>query len=236
MSGHSHYATTKRQKEIKDNARGKVFSKLARSITIAAKEGGSNPDSNFKLRIAIDKARAASMPKENIDRAISKSSGGEAYVEELYEGFGPGGVSVLVEVATDNKNRTNSEIKNIFEKSGGKMAGPGAVSFNFKQEGYLLIKKEEKVDDEILRLIDLGVEDIDEKGDSLEVFVAPAMFSEVQKKLTDNNFNVLSSELVQRPINFQEISIDKTEQFNSFLESLEDSDDVQKIFTNAKFK
>lgn len=235
MSGHSHYATTKRQKEIKDNARGKVFSKLARRITIAAKEGGENPDSNFKLRIAIDKAKAASMPKENIDRAISKSKGGEAYAEELYEGFGPGGVSVLVEVATDNKNRTNSEIKNIFEKSGGKMAGPGAVSFNFKQEGFLLVKKEESADDQMLRLIDLGVEDVNEQGDSLEVFVAPALFSAVQKKLVDNGFTVLSSELVFRPLNSQNVSADKVDQFNSFLETLEENDDVQKVFTNAKF-
>src|SRR5258708_23459947 len=172
MSGHSHYATTHRQKELKDADKDQIFSKLARAITIAAKTGGGpDPDSNYKLRITIDKARAASMPKENIDRAISKAEGGGDLDEVMYEGFGPSGVAVLVEVATDNRNRTNSEIKNLFEKNGGKMGSPGSVSFNFAPKGLLLVEKSCNIDEELLKLIDLGAEDVVEKDDVIEVFV-----------------------------------------------------------------
>src|SRR3990167_7017413 len=136
MSGHSHFSTIKRQKAANDAVKGNLFSKMARSIMLAAK-GGADPDMNFKLRVEIDKARAASMPKENIERAIAKATTEAANLEEItYEGFGPNGVGVLVEAATDNKNRTAQEMKNVFEKAGGSLAGPGAVSFNFEHKGF----------------------------------------------------------------------------------------------------
>jgi YebC/PmpR family DNA-binding regulatory protein len=237
MSGHSHYATTKRQKELKDNARGQVFSKMARAITIAAKTGGgAAPDSNFKLRIAIDKARAISMPKDIIDRAISKASAaGEALEEVMYEGFGPGGVSVLVEVATDNRNRTASEVRNLFEKNGGKVAVPGAVSFNFEPKGLILIKKDADPDSQMLKLIDLGAADVEDSEDGVEVYVDPKSLSEMQNKLEENGFEVLSSELIQKPKNLQEIKGDQMEKVENFLNNMDEHDDVQKVFTNADF-
>ncbi|CAN5290666.1 YebC/PmpR family DNA-binding transcriptional regulator [soil metagenome] len=237
MSGHSHYATTKRQKELKDNARGQVFSKLSRSITIAAKTGGGpDPDSNFKLRIAIDKAKALSMPKENIDRAVSKgANSSEAFEEMMYEGFGPGGFSVLVEAATDNKNRTSAEIRNLFEKNGGKVASPGAVSFNFEPKGLLVIKTEENKDEQLLKLIDLGAEDVEEGESEMEIYVSPNKLSEMQKKFTDNGIVVISSELMQKPKSFQDIPAEKVEQATSFLQNFDDHDDVQEVYTNANF-
>ena len=235
MSGHSHYATTKRQKELKDNARGQVFSKLSRAVTLAAKSG-VNPEGNFKLRIAIDKAKAASMPKENIDRAIAKAAGGgETLDEVLYEGFGPAGISLLVEVATDNKNRTNAEIKNIFEKSGGKVGSPGSVVFNFTLTGLLPIEKKGVTDDQILKLIDLGAEDVDTTGEVVNIYVSPDNLSHMQKTLTENGFAVKSAELIYKPKTTLSVPEDKVESVASFLDNLENDPDVQKVFTNATY-
>ncbi|HSX48828.1 MAG TPA: YebC/PmpR family DNA-binding transcriptional regulator [Candidatus Saccharimonadales bacterium] len=236
MSGHSHYATTHRQKELKDAAKGQVFSKLARAITIAAKTGGGpNPDFNFKLRIAVDKAKAVSMPKENIDRAIAKSAGGEALDEVTYEGFGPGGISVLAEVATDNRNRTAAEVKNLFEKNGGKMGGPGSVSFNFEPKGMILVKKSDKPDDEMLALIDMGADDVVEEDDALLVYTPVNNFSSSMEKIKAAGFEIISGELTQKPLNFQNVSKEDTERVEKFLENFETHDDIQKVHTNANF-
>lgn len=222
MSGHSHYATIHRQKEIKDAAKGKVFSKLARAITIAAKTGGStNPDFNFKLRMAIDKAKEASMPKDNIDRAVSKAEGAASLEEVTYEGFGPNGILVLVEAATDNRNRTSSEIKNLFDKNGGKFGTPGSVAFNFEPKGLSLIKKEGNLDEQILKLIDMGAEDVVEVEDGLEVYVPVDKIQEFK------------ADLIQKPKNLQAVPEDKKEQVIAFLDNLENHDDVQKVHTNA---
>jgi YebC/PmpR family DNA-binding regulatory protein len=234
MSGHSHYSTIKRQKEVNDAARGQVFSKLGRAISIAVKTGGgSNPDSNYKLRVAIDKARAANMPKINVERAISKGTGSGTLEEITYEGFGPGGIAVMVEVATDNRNRSGQEIKNMFEKGGGSMAGPGAVSFNFEPRGFLIIKKNKNTEEQMLALIDLGVEDMEEIDDGIEVYVDAHVLSETKEKLEDKSFKVISTELVQRPKNYQSITDEKTaSKILSFLDNLEKHDDVQKVFAN----
>jgi YebC/PmpR family DNA-binding regulatory protein len=237
MSGHSHYATTHRQKELKDAAKGKVFSKLARMITIAAKTGGSDdPNANFKLRVIIDKARAANMPKDNIDRAISKASGGDAMEEVTYEGFGPGGIGVIVEAGTDNRNRTGNEIKSLFDRGGGKFAGPGAVSFNFDHKGQIAIAKDANTEEQMLKLIDLGVDDVEEEPDAIYVYVAPASTKETQDKLTTAGFTIKSVELIQKPKTYQTIS-DKTavEKVINFLDNIEEHDDVQKVYTNAQF-
>lgn len=236
MSGHSKWATTHRQKEAKDSVRGKLFSKLARQITIAAKTGGgSNPDANFKLRVMIEKARAASMPKENIERAISKAETSGELEEVTYEGFGPGGIGILVEVGTDNRNRTANEIKNIFDKNGGKFAGPGSVSFNFEQMGLLIVARQEgkTPDEQMLVLIDLGASDIEADEGEFEVYVAPHDLFTMQKKLLDAGFKITTTELLQRPKTYQDVvEKNEIEKATKLLEALHDHDDVQKVYTN----
>lgn len=233
MSGHSHYATIKRQKAANDAAKGNLFSKMTKAIMIAAK-GGADPDMNFKLRFEIDKAREASMPKENIERAILKATTEASNLEEItYEGFGPGGISVIVEVTTDNKNRTAQEIKNLFERAGGSLAGPNAVAFNFESKGFLLVKKSSDPEAQMLQLIDAGAEDIQESPDGLEVYVAPDKLGQIHEKLKEAGFVVTQTELQMRPKNLQTIS-DPQEASKAikFLEEIENHDDVQKVFSN----
>jgi len=234
MSGHSHYATIKRQKESKDAARGNMFSKLGKAISIAAKTGGGpDPNSNFKLRVAIDKARGFNMPKDNIERAISRASGGESLDEVSYEGFGPSGVAVMVEVATDNRNRAGQEIKNIFERAGGSLAGPGAVSFNFEPKGQIVVKNEGDAEAQMLKLIDLGVEDIEETDDGIEVHVSPEKLNSSRKALEDAGFTIVGVELVQRPKNYVSVTAPtEASKAITFLDSLNEHEDVQKVFAN----
>ena len=235
MSGHSHYATIKRQKEARDAQKGKIFSKLARAIQIAVKVGGGvDPETNYKLRMAIDEAKTANMPKDNIERAINAGRVKAGDLEELvYEGFGPGGISVIVEVATDNRNRTGQEIKNIFEREGGGLGVPGSVSFNFEPMGLILVKKESNVDDQMLRLIDIGADDVEESGDAIEVFIKPDKLREIREKIKFSGFEINSTEVTKRPKVLQTIS--EPQQANkalSFLEKLEAHEDVQKVYTN----
>lgn len=233
MSGHSHYATIKRQKAATDAARGNVFSKHARAIMIAAK-GGGDPDSNFKLRVAIDKARLDNMPKDNIERAIAKATSEGGTLEEIsYEGFAPGGVGVIVEAATDNKNRTAQEIKNIFERGGGTLAGPGAVSYNFESKGFLLVKKKDDSETQMLTLIDMGVEDVADSVDGIEVYVSPDSLREMKKKVEDAGFEVSETEIQLLPKNVQTITDpDEATKILKFLDSFEEHDDVQKVYSN----
>ena len=233
MSGHSHFATIKRQKAVNDAAKGNLFSKLARAIMIAAKSG-PDPDMNFKLRFEIEKARAASMPKENIERAIAKATTEAANLEEInYEGFGPGGISVIVSVATDNKNRSAQEVKNVFERSGGTFAGPGAVSFNFENKGFILVKKNNEPEMQMLSMIDLGVEDVSETEDGLEVYTAPENLNEVRKKFEQAGFEMTETELIMKPKTLQTVDDPSTaSKAMSFLETLEALDDVSRVFTN----
>ena len=235
MSGHSKWSTIKHKKEATDAARGKLFSKLSRAISIAVKTGGGpDPSANHKLKVAIDAAKTANMPKSNIERALRQARGKLGELEEMtYEGFGPGGINVIVEVATDNRNRTGQEIKAIFERGGGGLAGPGAVSFNFEPRGLFVVSKTGDSEEQILKLIDLGVEDVEETEDGIEVYVDPSDFSEVKKRAEDAGFKVTSAELFQKPKNLQVVS-DKTlaSKILSFLEKLEDHDDVQKVFAN----
>ncbi len=236
MSGHSKWATIHRAKGVKDIARGQLFSKLARAITIAAKTGGGpSPDSNLKLRYAIDKGREANMPKENIERAISKAAGGEVLDEVVYEGFGPEGIQVMVEVATDNRNRTGQEIKNLFEKSGGRFGGPGSVAFNFDPKGLIVIKKMEDQEAQVLHLIDAGVEDFEIVDDVVEVYVPANELFAMVGKLQTFNFEVTSSELIQKPKLMQKVEDpDKEQKVMAFLDTLNDHEDVQKVHTNLE--
>lgn len=235
MSGHSHFATIKRQKGLKDAAKGNIFGKLSKNISIAIKSGGGvNPDMNFKLRIAIDKAKESNMPKENIDRILKSAAEKQENLEEItYEGFGPHGIGVLVEVVTDNKNRSAQEFKNIFEKAGGNIAGPGAVSYNFDNKGYLLLEKSDDVDSQELTLIDLGVDDIQVAEDGLEVFVPYDELKEFKQKVETAGFKVITAELRMVPKNYVEVT-DPThiEKITNFIETLEEHDDVQRVFSN----
>ncbi|AKM83426.1 hypothetical protein A2422_00970 [Candidatus Woesebacteria bacterium RIFOXYC1_FULL_31_51] len=235
MSGHSHFATIKRQKETKDAAKGNLFGKLSKTISIAIKSGGgANPDTNFKLRVAIDKAKEFNMPKDNIDRILKSAMEKMDNIEEItYEGFGPCGVGVLVETVTDNKNRTAQEFKNIFEKSGGSMAGPGAVSYNFENKGFLLVQKKGDVENQILTLIDIGIEDCEEREDGLEVFVHPDHLKETKEKIEAAGFVILSTELRMEAKTYLEVTNDdQIAKITNFLEELEEHDDVQKVYSN----
>lgn len=236
MSGHSHYATIRRQKELKDTARGKIFSKLAKEIAIAVKTGGGiDPNSNFKLRVVMDKAHAANMPKDNIERAISKATAtAQAFEEVSYEGFGPGGIAVMVVATTDNRNRTAQEIKNIFDRAGGRLGGPGSVSFNFENKGFLLVAKDANTESQMLKLIDLGVEDVDETVDGIEVYVSPEKLGETKKRLEEAGFNVTRAEISMEPKSYQTISdLKAATKVITFLDTLNDHDDVQQVYSNA---
>jgi YebC/PmpR family DNA-binding regulatory protein len=235
MSGHSHFATIKRQKGLKDAAKGNIFGKLSKNISIAIKSGGgTNPDMNFKLRIAIDKAKEFNMPKDNIDRILKSAESKMESIDEItYEGFGPFGVGVLVEVVTDNKNRSAQEFKNIFEKAGGNIAGPGAVSYNFEQKGILLVKKTDDADSQMLSLIDLGVLDIEDIEDGLQLVVKYEDLKSERQKIEDAGFTVVRAEIAMIPKNYVEIdNPDHVEKVTKFLETLEDHDDVQKVYSN----
>jgi YebC/PmpR family DNA-binding regulatory protein len=235
MSGHSKWSTIKHKKSLKDERRGTLFSKLVKAISIAAREG-PDPESNFKLRLAVEKAKEANVPKTNIERAIARGSGGaggEQWEETAYEGYGPEGIAVMVEVATDNKNRTAAEIKNIFERGGGSLTRPGAVSYQFEKVGLIRVKKTANVEEAILSLIDLGAEDVEEAEDAIEVFTRPEEFDEMAKKIQAANFSLQGKELFMRPKTFVKITdSEKKEKVLKFMETLEDHEDVQKVFAN----
>lgn len=232
MSGHSHFATIKRQKGLNDAKKGKVFSKMARDIAIAVKAAGPDPDSNYKLRLVIDKARSYNMPKSNIERAISSGVGGEALEEITYEGFGPGGIGVIVKAATDNKNRTAQEMKNTFERAGGSLAGPNAVSFNFENKGFILVEKNSNLEEQILKLIDLGIEEVEETSDGIEVYVAPEKLGEIRKKIEEIGFIAKESELFMKPITYQKLEGNDVKKALDFMDSLDELDDVQSVYSN----
>jgi YebC/PmpR family DNA-binding regulatory protein len=238
MSGHSKWATIKRQKGAADVKRGLAFTKISNAVTIAVKSGGgvADPVNNFRLRIAIEKAREANMPKDNIERAISKAinDGARGVEEVIYEGFIKGGISVIIEAVTDSSLRTTSEVKSIFRKVGASFGQPGSVAYQFESKGRINIKKNGKSLDEIFNLAaESGAEDLEEVGDNVVVFVSPLNLSKVRSKLQENGLNILDTEIVRKP--FQTISIQDNEQREkiiSFLQTLEDLDDVQKVYSN----
>lgn len=236
MSGHSKWAQIKRQKGTLDAKRGQAFTKLANAITIAVKQGGGgDPSSNFKLRLMIEKARSINMPKENIERAIRAAQGklaGEVG-EVVYEAFGPAGVGLIIEAATDNKLRTAPEVKNTLEKNGGTLVTPGAVSYQFQQKGLITVSKGLKTLDEIFLLAaDAGAEDIEEAGEEVLVYTKPEDLSKVKEALSPH-VSITDFELTRKPTVF--VSISNKEIANkiiSLIEKLESLDDVQKVYAN----
>ena len=239
MAGHSHWAGIKHKKGKADKQRSKIFSKLSREITVAAKLGDKNPDMNARLRSAIQTARSANMPKDNIERAIDKSSvSADSNFENLrYEGFGPCKTAVIIETLTDNKNRTVSKIRTLFEKNGGALGTQGSASHNFKQLGVIKIEKKEASEEKILELaIESGANECISNNGYHEIHTNINEIYEVKKKLENEIPNFVSTELEWLPLNLVSLRGDNKDNMIKFLEALDDEDDVQNIYTNAKFE
>lgn len=238
MSGHSKWAQIKRQKGVNDQRRGQTFTKLSNAITITVKQGGgiADPDQNFRLRLAIDAARAANMPKENIERAIKRAAGKEGgqLSEVVYEGFAPFGVSIIVEAATDNIMRTTSEVRNIFEKNGGSFGQPGSVSYQFIQVGRIIVAKVNKTFDQIFEAaLNSGAQDLTEVGDEVFIYTSVSELANIKNALIEQGFTVLEAEVFRKPIMPQEIQDQmQLEKIEGFIYSLEQMDDIQKVYTN----
>jgi YebC/PmpR family DNA-binding regulatory protein len=237
MSGHSKWSTIKRQKGANDAKRGALFTKVAREISVAARQGGGDPDANYRLRLAIEKARAVNMPADNIKRTIDKATGGgegDQFEEIVYEGYGPGGVAVLVEAATDNRNRTAAEVRSIFTKTGGQLAGSGAVAWQFEPRGLIAVARDGVDPDEVaLAAIDAGADDVDtEDPETIEIFTAPADLERVRVALDQAGVPVDSAENTMIAKQTVELDSAKARQALRLVEQLEDLDDVQRVTAN----
>jgi YebC/PmpR family DNA-binding regulatory protein len=236
MSGHSHWATIKHKKGAIDAKRGKLWSKLSRAIIIAARHGGGDPTTNLKLRYAIDKAREVSMPKDNIERAIKRGTGelqGETLDEITYEGFGPGGIAILVDVLTDNRNRTIGEVRKIFERGGGKIGSAGSVSFLFDRKGLFSVPANSITEDELMNLVlEAGADDIKLVGDSFEITCDPTSFGAVQEALKGRNLVPAIAEVTQIPKTPMDVDTETGQRVMRLMEVLDDYDDVQHVYSN----
>jgi YebC/PmpR family DNA-binding regulatory protein len=237
MSGHSKWATTKRKKAVIDSKRGKAFTKIIKEITIAAREGGGDPVGNPRLRLAIDNAKAVNMPNDNIERAIKKATGeleGTTYHELTYEGYGPAGVAILVEVATDNKNRTVAEVRHLFSKGGGGMGETGSVAWMFNKKGVITLPKQDKSEDDMMEIIlDAGAEDLQSEDEFYIVLSTIESFETVRKALIEKKLTIENASLQWIAKNFINVTGEEAEKVAKILESLEDSDDVQNVYSNA---
>ncbi len=237
MAGHSHWAQIKRKKAAQDAKRGKLFTKLIREIMVAARLGGGDPSANPRLRAAIQAAKAANMPKENIERAIRKGTGqepGTTWEEVTYEGYGPGGVAMLIKSVTDNKRRTVSELRHIFGKCGGNLAEPGAVSWIFEQKGLIVINREGTDEERLLEeALEAGAEDVREYESEFEIITAPQDLETVKQALEGAGFKVESAKVTMVPKTTVKLEDEKTvQQMLRLMETLEDHDDVQQIYAN----
>ena len=241
MAGHSKWAQIKRQKGVADARRGALFTKLSREITVAAKQGGPDPEANFRLRLAVQRAREANMPAENIERAIKRAVGGGTgeggeLQEVVYEGYGPHGVAILVECLTDNRNRTVSEVRSVFTRGGGSLGETGSVAWQFDSRGVITVETNGRDPDEVsLAAIDAGAEDVNVSGTTVEVYTAPADLEAVRKALLDAGYRVTSAELSMVPKTTVHLEGAQAEQVLRLLDRLEDLDDVQRVYSNADF-
>ena len=236
MSGHSKWATIKRKKAVLDSKRGKIFTKLIKEITIAARDGG-DVNGNPRLRLAVDNAKAQTMPLDNIERAIKKATGeleGVTYHELTYEGYGPAGVAVLVEVATDNKNRTVAEVRHLFSKNGGSMGETGSVAWMFDRKGVITLPVEGKKEDDVMEIIlEAGADDLTTEEDFFEVTTTIESFETVRKSLADKKFTIENASLQWIAKNLIEVKGEDAEKVMKMIEGLEDLDDVQNVYSNA---
>lgn len=237
MSGHSKWATTKRHKAAVDAKRGKIFSVISKELTISARDGGGDPEFNPRLRTIILKGKAANMPADNIDKAIKKGTGelpGLVYEELVYEGYAPGGVGVIIEVTTDNKNRSASEVRSTFTKNNGNLAGAGALAFNFQKKGQFLISADNTTEDQLMEVaLEAGAEDIKTEDDHFEVVTAVSEYYAVSKALEDASIACESSEIIYIPNNLVTITdADVARQIIRLTEALDDLDDVKAVHSN----
>ncbi len=236
MSGHNKWSTIKRKKGAQDAKRGQIFTRYGREITLAAREGGGDPDSNFKLRLAVDKARASNMPKDNIERAILRGTGGlggEALESLMYEGYGPHGVAVLVDALTDNRNRTVSDLRRAFSRGGGTLAEAGAVGWQFHRKGYLNINPEDQDPDKIFEMaVEAGADDVIVGDDAIEIYAAPETFQAVRQRLIDAGIPIEEAELTLVAANTMDLDPKDTIQVMGFIETIEELDDVNRVYSN----
>jgi YebC/PmpR family DNA-binding regulatory protein len=237
MSGHSKWSTIKHKKGAADAKRGKVFTRIIKEMTIAARLGGGDPDGNPRLRAAVVEAKASNMPKDNIERAIKRGSGeldGVTYEEVTYEGYGPGGVAIMVEALTDNGNRTTPEIRHMFEKHGGSFGTPGSVRFQFEKKGYFAIEKSAAAEDKLMDIaLEAGADDL-QSGDPevYEIYTSPDSFEAVRQALKTNKIPTLEAKLGMIPANYVAVDEQKSKQVMRLLEVLDDHDDVQAVWSN----
>ena len=236
MAGHSKWAGIKHKKAIVDARRGKLFTKLARAITVAAKEGGGDVEGNPALGLAVQKAKDASMPKENIERAIAKGTGADADADALeavmYEGYGPGGVAILVEATTDNRNRTGSEIRHAFARHGGNLGEPGSVAYLFDKQGVIVVDAERYTEDDLIAAIDAGAEDIAMDDDVFEVITEPGLLTAVRGALAEAGVEMENAEVAQRPKTLVPLDEAGATKLLKLVEALEDQDDVDAVHAN----
>ena len=239
MSGHSKWSTIKRKKGAADAKRGKMFTKLIKEITIAAREGGSDPGANPRLRLAVDNAKAANMPADNIQRAIKKATGeleGVIFHELTYEGYGPSGVAVIVEVATDNKNRTVADVRHIFSKYNGSLGENGSVAWMFDRKGVITLPTQDKTEDDIMDIVlEAGADDLQTEEDFFEVQTNLESFDSVRKALLAKEFQVENASLQWIAKNVIKVNGEDAEKVIKLIDALEESDDVQNVFSNADF-
>ena len=239
MAGHSKWANIQHRKGRQDAKKAKFFTKAAKDIILAAKAGGGNPEDNSTLRLAIQKAKAVNLPKDKIDNAIKKGTGelaGGDLFETVYEGYGPGGVAILVDVCSDNKNRVVAEVRHAFTKHGGNMAEAGAVAYMFNKKGVILFDKEKYSEDDLMEVgLEAGAEDIVDDGDVFTVLTQPGDFMAVQQAFTDAGMEFNSAEVSQVPENLIEVDEPTGRKVMNLYDTLEDNDDVQNIYTNADF-
>ncbi|MDT3692967.1 MAG: YebC/PmpR family DNA-binding transcriptional regulator [Mucispirillum sp.] len=238
MAGHSKWANIKHRKEAQDNKKGKIFTKIARELTVAAKIGGGDPASNSRLRLALDKARAANMPKDNVERAIKKGTGegnDQVFEDITYEGYAPGGVGILVKTLTDNRNRTIMEVRTVITKRGGSMAEAGSVAWQFENKGIIEVPVTACSEDDIMNYaLEAGAEDVVTDGDVYSITTEPSEFENVKKHLEDNNIQIDFAELSMKPKTTIDVEGEAAKKLIALVEALEDLDDVQEVYGNYK--
>lgn len=239
MSGHSKWANIKHKKEKMDAQKGKIFTKLTKDIIMAAKEGGGDPNTNSKLRDAIEKAKANNLPNENIQRAIKKGTGelgGGNFEEVIYEGYGPGGTAIIVEALTDNKNRTAGEVRHIFDRSGGSLGSTGCVSWMFDKVGLITIEKKDGIDEDELAMlaIDAGANDFSAEDDEFEIITEPSDFQSVKEALEKAGYDLSDAEITMIPKNTVKLCESDYEKVEKLIEKLEENDDIQNVYHNVE--
>jgi YebC/PmpR family DNA-binding regulatory protein len=237
MSGHSHWATIKHKKGAADAKKGKLFSKIARMIIMAARSGGGDPDSNLKLQYALEEARAANMPRDNVERAIKRGTGeleGVTYEELTYEGYGPGGIALMIDLLTDNKNRTAAEIRKILEGANGKMGAANSVAYNFSRKGVMVFAKGKISEDQMMTdALDAGAEDMQTAGEFYEITTASQDFIKVKAALEKKGYKPESAEVRRVPKDWVTLDEEAGRKYLNLIDALEDHDDVQKVYSNA---